>query len=141
MTELGELLRKSAVFQRLDAEGCARLERIAIEETYQPGEQIVRQGEAGDAFFAILAGDVAVTAEDFGETKQVATLSAGTVCGEIAALTREPRTATLTASTVVRVMRFEIVSVFNVLKDYPQVLAELNRLGVEREEDLLQKMQ
>lgn len=139
-TRLEELIQKSRIFQLLDAEGRERLERVAVEQGFLPGEVLMRQGEPGDAFYAILSGSIAVKAEDFGEEKQVAVLDAGSVFGEIAALTREPRTATLTAISEVAVLRFEIVSVFAVLKDYPEVLAELNRLGVKRSEDLLEKM-
>lgn len=139
-SRLEELIPKSRIFQLLDAEGRGRLDKIAAEVHYKPGDVLMRQGEPGDAFYAILSGAIAVKAEDYGEEKQVAVLEAGSVCGEIAALTREPRTATLTAMTDVAVLRFEIVSVFGVLKDYPQVLAELNRLGVMRSEDLLEKM-
>lgn len=139
-SRLEEFIQKSRIFQLLDAEGRSRLDSIAKEIAFKPGEVVVRQGDPGDAFYAILTGAIAVKAEDYGEEKQVAVLEAGSVCGEIAALTREPRTATLTAMTDVSVLRFEIVSVFNVLKDYPPVLAELNRLGVTRSEDLLEKM-
>jgi CRP-like cAMP-binding protein len=139
-SRLEELIQKSRIFQLLDAEGRTRLERVAAEQRFQPGDVLMRQGEPGDAFYAILSGSIGVKAEDYGEEKQVAVLDAGSVFGEIAALTREPRTATLTAITEVAVLRFEIVSVFAVLKDYPDVLAELNRLGVRRSEDLLEKM-
>jgi CRP-like cAMP-binding protein len=139
-TRLEEFMQKSRIFQLLDEDGRDRLDRVAKEMSFAPGAVLVRQGDPGDAFYAILSGSIAVKAEDFGEEKQVAVLEAGNVCGEIAALTREPRTATLTAMTDVSVLRFEIVSVFGVLKDYPEVLAELNRLGVMRSEDLLEKM-
>ncbi len=106
---------------------------------------VIKEGEPGDAFFGILSGTVSVDAADpyaLGETtqKHLADLSAGTVIGEIGALTREPRTATVTAKSSVRALRFEMVSVFAVLKDYPAALAELNRLGLSRSEDTLEKM-
>jgi CRP-like cAMP-binding protein len=135
-----ELVQKSRIFQLLDDEGRERVERIAIEVEYAAGEILVKQGDPGDAFYAILSGIVAVKAEDFGEEKHVALLEAGSVFGEIAALTAEPRTATLTAINPVTVLRFEMVGVFAVLKDYPNVLAELNRLGLRRSEELLEKM-
>jgi CRP-like cAMP-binding protein len=138
---LQEFIAKSRIFRLLDRDGRARLARIAIEVTYPPGEIILRQGDAGDAFFAVIQGEVSVDAVDaFEQTRHLALLSGGGVFGEIGALTREPRTATVTAKTSVRALRFEIVSVFAVLKDYPEALAELNRLGVSREEDLLAKM-
>ncbi|MCK6547243.1 cyclic nucleotide-binding domain-containing protein [Myxococcota bacterium] len=137
---LEDLLAKSHVFQRLDADGRARLERIATETPFGAGEIIVHEGDPGDAFYVIVEGTVSVTADDFGTEKEIAELGPGAVCGEIAALTREPRTATMTAKTDAKLLRFEMVAVFAVLKDYPAVLAELNRLGVTRSEDLLVRL-
>jgi CRP-like cAMP-binding protein len=102
---------------------------------------IVREGEEGNAFYCTLSGTLKVSANDYSESeKHVATLMGGSVFGEIAALSREPRTATVTAQTDVKALEFEIVAVFSVLKDYPDVLAELRRLGIHRSEDLLTKV-
>jgi hypothetical protein len=46
----------------------------------------------------------------------------------------------VTAESDVKALKFEIVAVFAVLKDYPTVLAELRRLGIHRSEDLLAKV-
>jgi CRP-like cAMP-binding protein len=138
---LQEFISRSHIFQLVDDDGLTRLAKVASEVTFRPGDVILREGDPGDAFYAILQGEVSVDAHDLaGEKKHIALLSSGTVFGEIAALTHEPRTANITALTAVRALRFEIVSVFAVLKDYPDVLAELNRLGVSRSEDLLEKM-
>lgn len=142
-SSLDEFIAKSRIFQLVDPEGRNRLARVGTDVTFKANEVIMREGEPGDAFYAIISGSVSVDADDpFSENvkKHIADLSAGTVVGEIAALTREPRTATVIAKTDVRALRFEMVSVFGVLKDYPQALAELNRLGVTRSEDLLEKM-
>lgn len=135
------LIAESKIFARLDDEGRGRLAKIATVETFEPGHVILREGEPGDAFYFVLEGEVSVDAADFDASdRRVATLSTGAVVGEIASLTREPRTATVTAQTQTRLLRFEMVSVFAVLKDYPEALADLNRLGLARSEDLLEKM-
>jgi CRP-like cAMP-binding protein len=138
---LDAFLRRSKIFSLLDEDGRARLARIAQEVEFPAGTVIVREGEEGDAFFCTLSGTLRVSANDYSESeKHVATLMGGSVFGEIAALSGEPRTATVTAESDVRALKFEIVAVFGVLKDYPKVLAELRRLGIHRSEDLLSKV-
>ncbi len=135
------LIAQSKIFARLDEEGRQRLSRIATQENYAAGDVILREGEPGDAFYYVLSGEVAVDAASFdAQDRRLATLGAGHVFGEIASLTREPRTATITAEVDTHCLRFEMVSVFGVLKDYPDALADLNRLGLARTEDLLNKM-
>ena len=139
--QIEDLIAKSKLFALLDEEGRQRIGKIAEEQTFPPGSALIQEGEQGEAFYASLSGTLKVTAADFADEAQtIATLGPGEVFGEIAALTGEPRTATVVAESEVKVLRFEMVSVFNVLKDYPEVLAELKRLGLTRTEDLLTKM-
>jgi CRP-like cAMP-binding protein len=138
---LDAFLAKSKIFSLLDEEGVERLARIAQQVDFAAGTEVFREGDQGDAFYCTLSGTLRVSASALlGSSKHVATLIGGSVFGEIAALSGEPRTATVTAQTDVRALKFEMVAVFNVLKDYPKVLAGLNRLGVERTEDLLVKV-
>jgi CRP-like cAMP-binding protein len=138
---LDRLLAESKIFALLDEEGRKRLRAIAVEQTVAPGTALIREGDEGDAFYMLLDGRLTVDAESFTEDQQrVAVLTDGAVFGEIGALTHEPRTATVTAETEARVLRFEMVSVFGVLKDYPDALAGLKRLGLARSEELLEKL-
>lgn len=138
---IADLVAKSKLFALLDDEGRARIGRIAEALTFPAGTTLIQEGEQGDAFYASLSGVLKVSAADFAdEAQQIATLEPGSVFGEIAALTGEPRTATVVAESEVQILKFEMVSVFGVLKDYPDVLAELKRLGLTRTEDLLTKM-
>jgi CRP-like cAMP-binding protein len=130
---LEPLFRHSEIFSRLDDEGRARLARVAVEQTVAAGQVVLQEGDPGDAFYFVVEGALTVDADSFDEPgRHVANLEAGTVFGEIASLTREPRTATITAATDARLLRFEMVSVFGVLKDYPDALADLKRLGLKR---------
>ena len=135
-------LARAPVFAGLDDAGRRRLAAVASAVPLYAGERLMTEGEAGDAFYLSLRGILRVEAAGLTDDLQqrVATVEPGTVLGEIAVLTREPRTATVTAETDAEVLRFEMLPVLSVLKDYPTVLADLNRLGAERSEHLLDRL-
>lgn len=64
---------------------------------YTDGEVIIREGEAGDAFFMLADGIVSVTKNVGGEQRTLANLSEGAVFGEMALVSNAPRTATVHA--------------------------------------------
>lgn len=129
---------QSPVFRALGEAGRARLAAAAKEIQLPAGTVVIREGEDGDAFYALLEGTLEVTAKGLDdEPRFFATLERGAVFGEIGVLTREPRTATVTARTPVRLLVWEMLSALGVLKDHPEALAELGRLGLARSEAIL----
>jgi cAMP-dependent protein kinase regulator len=68
-----------------------------------PGEAILEQGEAGDAFYAIGSGQVEVVKDG----TLARTLGPGAHFGEIALLEKVPRTASVVARTPVRAFRLD----------------------------------
>lgn len=135
------LLEGSEIFRLLDRQGQNRLAAVA-QPIQLPAEYVVMQeGEEGDAFYFCASGQLRVRARNIADNQtHVATLGPNSVFGEIGVLTREPRTATVTTDTACELLKFEMLAVFDVLKDYPDVLAELKRLGLARSEDLLVKV-
>jgi uncharacterized protein YhbP (UPF0306 family) len=86
-----------SVFQDLPQEDiatvAAKLQTVQIDA----GDVIVRQGAPADKFFIIVDGEVEVLHEQDGETKRLATLTAGQFFGEMAILRDTPRMATVRA--------------------------------------------
>lgn len=63
----------------------------ASQITYQPGHQILKQGDEGDEFYIVNSGRVDCQYEEDVEGKRVRHLGAGDFFGEGALLTDKPR--------------------------------------------------
>lgn len=92
------LLHDASVISLFPHEVLARLTAGSEEREFEPGETIVRVGDAGDDLYVILEGEVRV--ERDGRTRR--TLGRGDFFGEIAVLTGGPRTADVVAADAVR---------------------------------------
>jgi EmrB/QacA subfamily drug resistance transporter len=72
---------------------------------FQAGETVLRQGDRADTFYVISSGEVRVSRQSAtGETVELRTLGPGQYFGEIGLLANLPRTATVTAVTVVEIL-------------------------------------
>jgi CRP-like cAMP-binding protein len=111
-------LRALPPFAGLDEADAGRLLRGATWRSFAAGEQIVKQGDEGDAFYVISSGQVDVIQN----RRRVGRLSAGSYFGEIALLTDEVRTATVRAATPVKVLELE-------RRAFDRVLAKSFRRG------------
>jgi MFS family permease len=87
------LLRSNPVFAPLPPAALETVARSAIERHVEAGEVLIAQGEEGDRYFAIAAGEVDVTRDGV----SVKVLRRGDGVGEVALLTDVRRTATVTA--------------------------------------------
>ncbi|HET9244073.1 MAG TPA: MFS transporter [Gaiella sp.] len=89
-----ELLLRTDVFGPLPYVALRRLASALGERSAGTGEEIVRQGDAGDTVYVIAEGRVAVSRDG----KRLAELGAADVFGELALILDVPRTATVTAT-------------------------------------------
>jgi hypothetical protein len=87
------LLRRVSFFGPLPFAIVEHLARELQTTTYEPGDVIIREGEPGDRFYIIAAGQVSAAKEGH----QLREMGTGDSFGEIALLRRIPRTATVTA--------------------------------------------
>ncbi|MDZ7589563.1 MAG: cyclic nucleotide-binding domain-containing protein [Rubrivivax sp.] len=110
------------LFHRLPLETVARAIDRLVERPVAPGETIVRQGEPGDNFYVILAGEADVWAAEAagGVPTLVNQLSDGDSFGEEALLAECQRTATVVMTTPGRLLVLSQAD-FNALLKPPMV--------------------
>lgn len=95
-----ELMKKVPLFSRCSNVDLGEIASIADEIDLPDGRVLTREGERGREFFVLLKGEVDVSRDG----EHVATLSDGDFFGEIALISDEPRTATLTAKGPIRAL-------------------------------------
>ncbi|GAC1459403.1 MAG: hypothetical protein NVSMB8_08960 [Candidatus Limnocylindrales bacterium] len=100
-----------------------RLEAAASAVQFAPGELILREGEAADAAYVILAGKVRV--QSSAQLRTLATLSGPAVVGEMAVLRNEPRMADASAGSGVRALCLPATALRAAIADEPRFADEL----------------
>jgi CRP-like cAMP-binding protein len=95
-----ELLRKVPLFAGCSKAELRQLALVADELDLREGRTLVREGRPGREFFILLAGTVRVSRKG----RKLSDLGPGDWFGEIALLTDTPRTATVTATSPIRVL-------------------------------------
>jgi predicted MFS family arabinose efflux permease len=100
---LVSLLASIPIFAPLSEPAREQLALRLRAERYEPGETVFAQGDHGDGFYIVQAGEVDVVIDG----DHVRTLGRHGYFGEIALLRDEPRTATVRARSAVRLQRLD----------------------------------
>src|SRR6266567_477802 len=101
-----DLLRSMDLFTDLPDGELNKIARLLKEHKFAENELIFAQGEPGDGLYIILQGRVRIASTDqLGRERVLAFYGPGEFFGDMAVLTGEPRSATASASTNLRVLQ------------------------------------
>lgn len=131
--DIDAILHRVPLFRSFGEEGIKRLESdIALQE-FQPGAEIVREGDAGASLFIVVAGLLDVLKQtQGGVVRKVGRLEPGDVFGEMSLLTGAARSATITAASPTTLLEINKSQLEPILTSHPETIAELSQLEAER---------
>ncbi len=119
-------LRTLPMFARMEDEELRRIATFATEESASAGTALVREGDYSTELIAIEEGTADVVRAD---GTKLGTLGPGDVFGEMGVLTKEQRTATVVATSSMRLIK---LSMWDVKRLGPETKARLRALVEER---------
>ena len=126
-------LHNVPLFAGLTPETMTRIAEQLVQERYGAGENIVVQGDPGEAFFMVARGTADVYVDDGRAEKRVNSLKDGDYFGEFALLTEGPRTATVRAATPIEVFSLSRQDFLNLVEQEPSLQAIRDRFIADRE--------
>ncbi len=125
MERTADFLRRVSWFEDLDDKTLQSIVNAAVEQTYQPGQDIVREGDAGVGAYIIRSGRVEVLQSRGGQEQRIRELGPGEFFGEMALLDDFPRSSTVRAvepTTCVALTRWHFRGI---LESHPQIALTL----------------
>ena len=127
-----DFLKRVSLFEDLDQRTLDAIANSAVEQSYQPGQEIMHQGDLGAGAFIIRSGRVEVVQEKDGKSTTIATLGPGDVLGEMALLDEFPRSASVRAvepTTALGIQRWHFKGI---LESHPALALALLPMLVRR---------
>ncbi len=112
-----DLIRKVPLFAHCSKGETAEIASIADEIDVPAGKQLLEEGDRGREFFILLDGSAEVTSKG----QKVNELGPGDFFGEIALVSRSPRTATVRTTTDARLLVITAGSFRTLLEHSPRI--------------------
>jgi CRP/FNR family cyclic AMP-dependent transcriptional regulator len=118
---LVEMLRRNRLFDELTTQDVATIIDLSKEIEHQPGQVIVIEGRDGVGFHLILEGSADVSVSG----RKLRTLNPGEAFGDIAVIDGGPRSASVTADTILRTLSLPPWEFKPLLMEHPQLAYKL----------------
>jgi CRP-like cAMP-binding protein len=126
-----ELLKRVPLFAQCSKQELAAVASVADEIDLRQGKELTTQGRPGREFLVLVEGEAEVRKNG----RKLRTLSDGDFFGEIALVTKRPRTATVVAKTPVRVLVITDRSFQTLLERSPSIQSKVLAALAERVAD------
>ncbi len=121
------LIRQVPIFSELDPDDLEELADIVEERRVEPGKDVFREGDPGDAVYLIVKGEVTVFTggTDDRPERLLSQLGSGACIGEMAVLDASPRSATVRATERTRMLRVPGEGFKRVMSERPEMSAAI----------------
>jgi len=121
-------LKSVPLFADVPDESLAKIAPFTGVDEFADGREVVREGGYSNDFYVITDG----TAKVERDGEHIADLGPGDVFGEQGLLEKQQRSATVTATSTLRVIKIEHWELSRMRKSMPEVVDELQKKVVER---------
>ena len=116
------LLAEVEVFAGLEAKELDQIAQVAVPRSYDRGEVIFREGDAGDTCYVVKSGSVSVMREhQDGRVIALAELRPGQIFGELAMFDQETRSATVETLEPTTTVALLSGDVQRILREHPDI--------------------
>ena len=121
-------LKRIPIFEDVPDEELRVITTFATSEEVPEGSVIVKEGDFANHFMAIEDGTAKVTRDG----EEVGQLGPGDIFGEMGLLEKEKRSATIEATSRVKLIKIERWELQRMKKMLPDVYAKIERLAADR---------
>ena len=127
LVEEVDLLRKIPLFSSIDPAKLKLLAFASDRKVFKPGQNLFKQGDAGDAAYVIVTGTAEVVIENDEDEVVVASLGQNEFIGEISILCDVPRTATIRAESELHTLKIKKEVFLGLVEQVPELGIEVMR--------------
>jgi CRP/FNR family cyclic AMP-dependent transcriptional regulator len=112
------LLKSVDLFSHIPSEDLVSVAEVAREVRFQGGERFIQKGDIGNCLYVLIEGEVGIEVPNAG---QITTLRPPNCIGEMALITRQPRSADCVALQDIETLRIDRDDFQDLLADQPTV--------------------
>jgi CRP-like cAMP-binding protein len=124
-----ELLKRIPLFEQCSKKDLRDIAKVTEEIAFDEGAVLIEEGERGREVFVVVSGKLDVSRRG---DKSLGNVGAGQVVGEIALLSNQPRSATVTAASAVSVLRIGDSDFVDLLERMPLLWLKITRTLADR---------
>jgi CRP-like cAMP-binding protein len=133
---IADVLADASLFSQCSKRELRLVAKLAKTKSVTSGTNLTIENEPGDTMFVILSGRATVSKGN----RKIAELGMGDVVGELAALSRGPRNATVTAATDVEIASIGRREILRLVEDAPGFSRKLLEAMANRIRELDKKL-
>ncbi len=122
-----EALQNIPLFAKIDASKLKLLAFTSERVNYEPGQDLFKQGDPGDAAYIILDGEADIIVNTPGGELVVASMKKNDFVGDIAILCDVPRTATVRATKPLSTLVITKDLFFQLVTEFPDMSVAIMR--------------
>jgi signal transduction histidine kinase len=127
-----DALRATPIFSEVSDEHLQRLAEQAIPMSLREGDYLINEGDQADDMFVVVSGEFEVTKRSGTSEIPLARVGPGEIQGELAALERGKRMASVRAATDAEVLRIPFVALRDLLSGGPDAALSIVRTVIGR---------